>query len=90
MPSRVRDLSVWFAPARSRCAAQWTLKRVQGDGLWVGFVQLIPPRHGEGDHPQDGGGARAGSAHLAASAIPDCTPPPASLVPLPVSGRNVA
>jgi uncharacterized protein len=49
---------------------------------------LNPPQTGEGDHPQDGGGARASFPDLLMSGELQPAPPPASLVPLPVSGRN--
>jgi hypothetical protein len=47
-----------------------------------------PPRNGEGDHPQDGGGAQAGSPNAeslsnSAGAPP---PPPSAAVPLPQKG----
>jgi uncharacterized protein len=49
---------------------------------------LNPPQSGEGDHAKHGGGAPAGFPHLSTSLDPAPAPPPASLVPLPVSGRN--
>jgi cysteinyl-tRNA synthetase len=42
----------------------------------------IPPPAGEGDHPQDGGGAPSVTHHSA--------PPPPTVVPLPVPGRTFA
>jgi Type ISP C-terminal specificity domain len=45
-----------------------------------------PPRNGEGDHPQDGGGARAGSPDTESVGHSAGAPPPASLVPLPQGG----
>ncbi|MBK6708218.1 MAG: apolipoprotein N-acyltransferase [Sphingomonadales bacterium] len=56
-------------------------------GAWG--LANIPPRHGEGDHAQHGGGARAeipaiNSSGHAAGAPP---PPTSSAVPLPVPGR---
>ena len=45
-----------------------------------------PPRNGEGDHPQDGGGARAGSPDTESVGHSAGAPPPASLVPLPLGG----
>ncbi|HMO77477.1 MAG TPA: apolipoprotein N-acyltransferase, partial [Sphingopyxis sp.] len=47
-------------------------------GAWL----LIPPRNGEGDHPEDGGGGVPPDA-----ALDRAPPPPASPVPLPVPGR---
>jgi uncharacterized protein len=49
---------------------------------------LNPPRHGEGDHPQDGGGAPEDFPELSMSGPLQRAPPPAPLVPLPVPGRN--
>ncbi len=46
-----------------------------------------PPRNGEGDHAQHGGGAQAESPDGAKSRLAKGAPPPASLVPLPVPGR---
>ncbi len=48
-----------------------------------------PLRNGEGDRPQGGGGAGAVSPARAISGDPAGTPPPASLVPLPVPERNL-
>ncbi len=47
-----------------------------------------PPRNGEGDHPQDGGGAQAGSPDTESAVHSAGAPPPASLVPLP-QGRGI-
>ncbi len=48
--------------------------------LWpfatLGWPDAIPPRNGEGDHPKDGGGVRAGPPAPAGSGIPDGAPPP--------------
>ena len=64
------------------------LKRVQHDAVKSeGRASQNPPRLGEGDRPQDGGGARAESRVLSAFGIPACVPPPAALVPLPVPER---
>jgi hypothetical protein len=49
-----------------------------------------PPRNGEGDHPQGGGGAQADKPAISWLRIAEGAPPPASLVPLPVPGRNCA
>lgn len=49
---------------------------------------LNPPQTGEGNHPQDGGGARASFPDLSTSLDAAPAPPPAPLVPLPVPGRN--
>jgi 2-methylaconitate cis-trans-isomerase PrpF len=48
-----------------------------------------PPRNGEGDHPQDGGGAPSAGYDLSKFDEPACTPPPppSAAVPLPVPGR---
>ncbi|WP_397581200.1 methylmalonyl-CoA mutase [Sphingorhabdus sp.] len=48
-----------------------------------------PPRHGEGDHPKDGGGAGDASRNIQSSVNPAGAPPPPSVVPLPVPGRNL-
>jgi methylmalonyl-CoA mutase len=52
-----------------------------------------PPRHGEGDYAQHGGGAGAGasdaSRNIQSSVNPAGAPPPSSMVPLPVPGRNL-
>ncbi len=56
---------------------------------FVGHYQ-IPPRNGEGDHPQDGGGAQAGSPDTESlrhsAGVPP--PPPSAAVPLP-QGRGI-
>ncbi len=49
----------------------------------------VPPRNGEGDHPQDGGGARGVLPEVDSSRDSEGAPPPASLVPLPDPGRNL-
>ena len=56
----------------------------------VGKAAMIlnPARSGEGKHPQDGGGARASVPDVSMSGELQPAPPPASLVPLPVPGRN--
>jgi methylmalonyl-CoA mutase len=48
-----------------------------------------PPRHGEGDHPKDIGGAGDASRNIQSSVNPAGAPPPPSVVPLPVPGRNL-
>ena len=68
-------------------------------GAWWVAHYANPPRNGgaEGvaeqqrDHPQDGGGVRAGSPDLESSGHPEPAPPPRALrvVPLPVPGRNL-
>ncbi|MCL4673629.1 MAG: UDP-N-acetylmuramate dehydrogenase [Sphingomonadaceae bacterium] len=55
--------------------------------LGKAFAFVNPPRDGEGDHPQDGGGARVDAFDHLGSDIAEGAPPPASLVPLPVPGR---
>jgi predicted amidohydrolase YtcJ len=53
------------------------------------IVAVNPPRHGEGDHPQDGGGAQAAWRNDENKRPAEGAPPPAALVPLPVPGRIV-
>jgi uncharacterized protein len=50
---------------------------------------LLPPQSGEGDHPKDGGGARAELRSPESSGEQQPAPPPsaAQMVPLPVPGR---
>ncbi len=48
----------------------------------------LPPRTGRGPIA-DGGGAQASTPAPESSGVPDGAPPPASLVPLPVPGRNL-
>lgn len=48
----------------------------------------ISPRHGEGDHPQDGGGAQAVSPDPGSSRDCEDAPPPPSVVPLPQGGGS--
>jgi methylmalonyl-CoA mutase len=48
-----------------------------------------PPRNGDGDHAEHGGGAGAASHNAESSANPAGAPPPPSVVPLPVPGRNL-
>jgi UDP-N-acetylmuramate dehydrogenase len=47
----------------------------------------VPPPTGEGDHAQHGRGAQASGPDGEGEGSPARTPPPASLVPLPVPGR---
>ncbi len=51
-------------------------------------VELNPPQSGEGDHAKHGGGARECVPEISTSRELQPAPPPASLVPLPVPGRN--
>jgi cysteinyl-tRNA synthetase len=62
-------------------AALTRLKR-----LVLAVATLIPPRNGEGDHAQHGGGAPS----IQALHKPESAPPPPAVVPLPVPGRNFA
>ncbi|MBJ7254948.1 MAG: methylmalonyl-CoA mutase [Sphingomonadaceae bacterium] len=48
-----------------------------------------PPRHGEGDHAKHIGGAGDASPAFDGSVNPASAPPPPSVVPLPVPGRNL-
>ena len=53
-------------------------------------LRRVPPRHGEGDHPQAGGGAQAGKPALASlgSAAP-APPPPLRGGPPPRAGEEL-
>ena len=48
-----------------------------------------PPQNGQGDHAQHIGGAGAASPAFDGSVNPAGAPPPPSVVPLPVPGRNL-
>ena len=48
-----------------------------------------PPQNGQGDHPRDIGGAGDASPAFDGSVNPVGAPPPPSVVPLPVPGRNL-
>ncbi len=61
------------------------LADVRIEGGRIAAIQSSPS--GEGNHPQDGGGAQAGYPDLSELRYSDGAPPPASLVPLPGSGR---
>ncbi len=47
---------------------------------------LDPPRNGEGDHPQDGGGAQAASRNASKLRLAEGAPPPPAVVPHPQGG----
>jgi poly(A) polymerase len=66
-------------------AARFRLSTAQKKRL-MSAARRNPPRVGEGDHPQDGGGAQASYPYGEDLRKPKGAPPPASLLPLPQRG----
>ena len=72
-------------PAAEQIASRFRLSGAQKKRLALAAGR-IPPRHGEGDHPQDGGGAQASGPDPEKLRDPEGAPPLPSVVPLPQGG----
>lgn len=89
-PDALRRLAALLAPDVSlaeQVASRFRLSGAQKKRLALAAGR-IPPRHGEGDHPQDGGEAQAGGPDTESSCDLDGAPPPPSVAPFPQGGGN--